>query len=180
MAGRSKQKLETLRDELSEICGDQAVKVRRRVSIYSLQGLWPVHMPGHGAHKAFLAHGADRGRGYGMEACMTILEALFPLCSLLLQHKQKYADAHSSRPPTQDVPILVGALDDESSLDSITSQTRVLISTTGPFALYGTPVVAAAIRGGCHYVDITGGLKGATRDYTMIARSHIILVNLLI
>lgn len=41
-------------------------------------------------------------------------------------------------------------------MDSITSQTRVVISTAGPFALIGTPVVEAAVRGGAHYVDITG------------------------
>ena len=49
----------------------------------------------------------------------------------------------------------------QASLDSITSQTRVVISTAGPFALIGTPVVEAAVRGGAHYVDITGGWPGA-------------------
>lgn len=31
-----------------------------------------------------------------------------------------------------------------------------MLSTAGPFALLGTPVVDAAVRSGCHYVDITG------------------------
>lgn len=44
----------------------------------------------------------------------------------------------------------------QSSLDSITAQTRVMLSTAGPFALHGTPVVDAAVRTRTHYVDITG------------------------
>ena len=31
-----------------------------------------------------------------------------------------------------------------------------MLSTAGPFALYGTPVVDACVRFGTHYVDITG------------------------
>jgi hypothetical protein len=44
----------------------------------------------------------------------------------------------------------------QSSLDSIAAQTHVVLSTAGPFALHGTPVVDAAVRSGAHYVDITG------------------------
>ncbi len=43
-------------------------------------------------------------------------------------------------------------------MDSIAAQTSVMISTAGPFALHGTPVVDAAVRSGTHYVDITGVL----------------------
>lgn len=42
-------------------------------------------------------------------------------------------------------------------MDGMAAQTRVVLSTAGPFALIGSPVVAAAVRSGCHYVDITGG-----------------------
>ena len=53
-------------------------------------------------------------------------------------------------------PILIGNLEDQSSLDQIATQTKVIISTAGPFAKYGTPVVNAAVRGKAHYCDITG------------------------
>ena len=57
----------------------------------------------------------------------------------------------------KDVPIIIGTLDDASSLDAIASQTSVIINTAGtPFALNGTPVVDAAVRNKTHYVDITG------------------------
>lgn len=45
-------------------------------------------------------------------------------------------------------------------MDGMAAQTRVVLSTAGPFALIGSPVVAAAVRSGCHYVDITGGCWG--------------------
>src|SRR5437016_5279697 len=52
--------------------------------------------------------------------------------------------------------ILIADTQDQDALDKIVSQTRVLLSTAGPFALYGTKVVDACVRFGTHYVDITG------------------------
>jgi short subunit dehydrogenase-like uncharacterized protein len=43
-----------------------------------------------------------------------------------------------------------------ASVDAVVSQTRVLVTTAGPFAKYGTPVVDACVRFGTHYADITG------------------------
>lgn len=56
----------------------------------------------------------------------------------------------------KNVPILIGDAKNQASLDDIAAQTRVMLSTAGPFALVGTPVIDAAVRKGCHYVDITG------------------------
>jgi short subunit dehydrogenase-like uncharacterized protein len=55
-----------------------------------------------------------------------------------------------------DVDILVADSQDSSAIDSIVSQTRVLLNTAGPFALYGDAIVDACVRYGTHYVDITG------------------------
>ena len=52
--------------------------------------------------------------------------------------------------------ILVADSRDQASVDAVVSQTNVVLSTAGPFALYGTPVVDACVRFGTHYVDITG------------------------
>lgn len=38
----------------------------------------------------------------------------------------------------------------------MTAQTKVVISTVGPFMQYGEPLVAACIKQGTHYVDSTG------------------------
>ncbi len=45
---------------------------------------------------------------------------------------------------------------DQASIDAMVGRTRVLLSTAGPFALHGTPIVDACTRLGTHYADITG------------------------
>ena len=45
---------------------------------------------------------------------------------------------------------------DQASLDSMASQSKVVIATAGPYARYGTPVVDACVRSGADYCDITG------------------------
>jgi short subunit dehydrogenase-like uncharacterized protein len=52
--------------------------------------------------------------------------------------------------------IIVADSEDPASVDAMVARTRVLLSTAGPFARYGTPVVDACVRFGTHYVDITG------------------------
>lgn len=54
------------------------------------------------------------------------------------------------------VEILVGSIDDPQSLLDITTKTKVILSTAGPYAKIGTPIVQAAVDGNCHYCDITG------------------------
>jgi short subunit dehydrogenase-like uncharacterized protein len=56
----------------------------------------------------------------------------------------------------ESVKIFVAELSDQSSLCSVFSQTNVLISTAGPYAVIGTPVVEACIASGTHYCDLTG------------------------
>jgi len=46
--------------------------------------------------------------------------------------------------------------DDEKALDAITSRTKVVISTAGPFHRYGSKLVASCVKNSTHYVDITG------------------------
>jgi short subunit dehydrogenase-like uncharacterized protein len=54
------------------------------------------------------------------------------------------------------VDILVGDSSKPDTLRPIVDSTRVLISTVGPFDLYGTPVVNLCALYGTHYCDITG------------------------
>lgn len=58
--------------------------------------------------------------------------------------------------PARAEDVLTADSRDCASVDAIVSRTRVVLSTAGPFALYGTPVVDACVRFGAHYVDITG------------------------
>ncbi len=52
--------------------------------------------------------------------------------------------------------ILVADSQDQAALDAIAARTRVVLTTAGPFALYGTKLVDACVRHCTHYVDITG------------------------
>ena len=38
----------------------------------------------------------------------------------------------------------------------MTKNARVVLNTAGPFARYGSPVVASCVRNSTHYCDITG------------------------
>ena len=45
---------------------------------------------------------------------------------------------------------------DQAAVDAVIQRSRIVLSTAGPFGLYGTPIVDACVRFGAHYVDITG------------------------
>ncbi len=55
-----------------------------------------------------------------------------------------------------DIDVLVADSRDQSAVDAIASQARVILNTAGPFALYGNAIVDACVRFRTHYVDITG------------------------
>lgn len=67
------------------------------------------------------------------------------------------------------VDVLVAESQDAVALSAIAAQTRVVLSTAGPFALYGTPLVAACVQQQTHYVDITGETPWVK---TLIDRYH--------
>ena len=54
------------------------------------------------------------------------------------------------------VELLVAEGHDQASVDAMVARTSVLLSTAGPFALYGSAIVDACVRLGTHYADITG------------------------
>ncbi len=65
--------------------------------------------------------------------------------------------------------VVVAAAGDTKALDALAKSTRVVLSTAGPFALYGSALVAACVKHGTHYVDITGETPWAAE---MIAKHH--------
>jgi len=73
-------------------------------------------------------------------------------------------EAHSS-----EVGIVVADARDSASIDALASAARVVVSTAGPFAQYGDELVAACVRHGTHYVDITGETVWVRR---LIDRHH--------
>ena len=55
-----------------------------------------------------------------------------------------------------DCDIVVADGADLEALRSLASQTKVVLSTAGPFARYGSLLVQACVESGTHYTDITG------------------------
>jgi short subunit dehydrogenase-like uncharacterized protein len=55
-----------------------------------------------------------------------------------------------------DLPTLVADSFDEESLAAMTASTKVVITTVGPYAQYGSPLVAACVANGTHYCDLAG------------------------
>jgi short subunit dehydrogenase-like uncharacterized protein len=52
--------------------------------------------------------------------------------------------------------LLVADAGDRGALDEVARATRVVVTTVGPYALYGEPLVAACAAAGTDYVDLTG------------------------
>jgi short subunit dehydrogenase-like uncharacterized protein len=62
-----------------------------------------------------------------------------------------------------DVPILVGDAHDRRSLDAIAQRTKVVCTTAGPYAKYGSELLAACADAGTHYCDLTGEIQWLRR-----------------
>ena len=59
-------------------------------------------------------------------------------------------------PALADLPLLHADTTDDASLKEVAASTRVVITTVGPYLLYGAPLVAACAEAGTDYVDLTG------------------------
>lgn len=54
------------------------------------------------------------------------------------------------------VELIVADAADEAALRKMCARTRVVMSTVGPYALYGSLLVQVCATGGTHYCDLTG------------------------
>ena len=89
-------------------------------------------------------------------ALSKLVEAVCSMSHHILGFHMYGKDLTCASCSTQNVPIILGDITDQASLDSMASQSKVVIATAGPFARYGTPVVDACVRSGADYCDITG------------------------
>jgi short subunit dehydrogenase-like uncharacterized protein len=54
------------------------------------------------------------------------------------------------------IPLIQADTGDAASLDALCKRTQVVLTTVGPYQLYGDPLVAACARTGTDYVDLCG------------------------
>jgi len=59
-------------------------------------------------------------------------------------------------PAAADVTVLTGDAADPVALEALVKQTKVMLTTVGPYAKYGSELVAACARLGVDYVDLAG------------------------
>lgn len=59
-------------------------------------------------------------------------------------------------PRAAEWPVITADSEDDASLRAMVDRTRVVISTVGPYARYGMPLVTACAETGTDYVDLTG------------------------
>ena len=61
------------------------------------------------------------------------------------------------------LPLVVADAADETSLRALCDSTRVVVSTVGPYALYGEPLVKACAVSGTDYCDLSGEVQWIRR-----------------
>ncbi|MCR9096596.1 MAG: saccharopine dehydrogenase NADP-binding domain-containing protein [bacterium] len=61
------------------------------------------------------------------------------------------------------LPILVGDSDDAAALEAIARRTKVVCTTVGPYAKYGSKLVEACAKTGTDYCDLTGEVHWMAR-----------------
>lgn len=62
-----------------------------------------------------------------------------------------------------ELPLIIGDNGDEQFLAELAARTAVVCSTVGPYARYGSKLVAACATAGTHYCDLTGELQWIRR-----------------
>lgn len=56
----------------------------------------------------------------------------------------------------ENLPILIADAGSDADLTALCTNTRVVVSTVGPYALYGEPLIKACVENGTDYCDLTG------------------------
>jgi short subunit dehydrogenase-like uncharacterized protein len=57
---------------------------------------------------------------------------------------------------SKNTPLVVADADDPSTLEAMAKRTKVVLTTVGPYQLYGEPLVAACVDAGTDYTDLCG------------------------
>ena len=72
-----------------------------------------------------------------------------------------------------DTPLIVADASDPASLKALAESTKAVITTVGPYQLYGEPLVKACVEAGTDYVDLCGEpawMHDIIRDYSAAAK----------
>ncbi|MGV3511063.1 MAG: saccharopine dehydrogenase family protein [Novosphingobium sp.] len=86
-------------------------------------------------------------RHYGQEG---------PRWAMAGRSAEKLAEIREVVDAPKNTPLIVADAADPASLKAMVEQARVVITTVGPYQLYGEPLLAACIAAGTDYADLCG------------------------
>lgn len=84
------------------------------------------------------------------------------------RNKEKLTSVRSEL-GNEDIPLVIADSLDATSLDQMVKQTKVICSTVGPYAKYGSLLVTACVKNKVDYCDLTGEVQWIRR---MIDQHH--------
>jgi short subunit dehydrogenase-like uncharacterized protein len=68
----------------------------------------------------------------------------------------KLASVRAAIGAPADTPLIAADASDHASLQAMVAQTRAVLTTVGPYQLYGNELVAACVASGTDYLDLCG------------------------
>lgn len=68
----------------------------------------------------------------------------------------KLADVRDLIGAPAETPLVVADASDPASIEAMVTRTKVVLTTVGPYQLYGNELVAACAKHGTHYTDLCG------------------------
>ena len=69
---------------------------------------------------------------------------------------EKLAEVRDLIGAPADTPLIVANSDDPASMKALAETTRVIVTTVGPYQLYGEPLLKACVEAGTDYADLCG------------------------
>ncbi|MFM5922969.1 MAG: saccharopine dehydrogenase family protein [Novosphingobium sp.] len=69
---------------------------------------------------------------------------------------EKLAEVRDLIGAPEETPLIVADSDDPASMKALAEATRVVVTTVGPYQLYGEPLVKACVEAGTDYADLCG------------------------
>ncbi|MEL7691733.1 saccharopine dehydrogenase family protein [Citromicrobium bathyomarinum] len=79
-----------------------------------------------------------------------------PTWAMAGRNPDKLAEVKRAIGAPDSTPTIVADAADTVSLDRMCEQAKVIITTVGPYQLYGEPLLAACAKSGTHYADLCG------------------------
>jgi short subunit dehydrogenase-like uncharacterized protein len=103
-----------------------------------------------------IVYGATGFTGHLIAEYLAVNYAGDPKWAIAGRSKEKLASVRDAIGAPADTPLIVANANDSASLKAMLDQTRSVITTVGPYQLYGSELVAACAATGTDYFDLSG------------------------